>query len=325
MEVVGVTFAVASLTFQLVDGVDRFQTFFEECRDPTINVQDLVGQLKAVRQLLQILEREATKPGSESELTGATFLQDELCRSKCRLQELTNLVTKFEAGSYPPLADRNGGKVRLKNYFKLHSQQKKIRRYAEKLDRTRATVIDHLHVTIMSQVSDLHSEQQNRQRYRDSELKEPGDTGTQLVSYQQGDKGTVATRSPMATDVPNPAANQETIRQGRVFNINHRGGAAMFNTDIKQTVKNVQAGAAMFDQAIGKPSTTPRSSQPVTTPQHQQNSNNEQSEACPSTPARFLSTAPPKTDVIRSRWSRLEMRISTRGSIRTLKLLTKSR
>jgi hypothetical protein len=293
MEVAGVTFAVASLTLQLVDGVDRFQTFFEECRDPTISVQDLVGQLKAVRQLLQILEREATKPGSENELAGATSLQDELCRSKCRLQELTNLVAKFEAGSYPPWADRNRGKVRLTNYFKLHSQQKKIRRYADKLDRTRTTVIDHFHVTMLSKVSDLHSDQQERQKYRDSDL-QPGISEQsniskkRLVSRQPNShsQGAVVPHNPMASDRPGQATDRATSQPGREFNIKHRDGSGIYNFDNTQIVRRTGSGGetVMFDQTIGKRSAIPRPSQPVPDPEHPQNSNTEQSIA-PPTPA----------------------------------------
>ncbi|KAH7397109.1 hypothetical protein BKA66DRAFT_566245 [Pyrenochaeta sp. MPI-SDFR-AT-0127] len=271
MEALGASLAVASLTIQLVDGVGRFQTFFEECRDPTINIQDLLGQLHAVRQLLDTIDKKATRPGVDSELAGATSLKDELGRSKSKLQELTNLVMKFEAGLSPTPADRSRGKIRVKNYLKLHAQQKKIRRYAEKLDRTRATVLDHFHITIMEKVSDIQSTVHS--------------ANIQQIEYQQALFRCETIRSipspqPLAIDSTRKTTEaQYTSMASNEININHKAGPALVNASNSQTVKCSRPGGSnvMFKQSIGRKSKkTVQSAPDQSESQHQDEIPNEQ-------------------------------------------------
>lgn len=249
MEALGASLAVASLTIQLVDGVDRFQTFFEECRDPTISIHDLITQLDAVCQLLEIIERKATKPGGDSALTGATSLKDELGRSKSKLQELTNLITKFEAGLSHTAADRCRGRIRVKNYLKLHAQQKRIRRYAEKLDRTRATLLDYFNITLMASVSEIQVQQQSIMSSKIIDLQDDTEVSNALIVPEKCQSFPL--QQPMGPGVSTAAkAPNPTPKLGNNININHEAGFAMMNISNSQTVTNSQAGAknVMFQQ-----------------------------------------------------------------------------
>lgn len=248
METLGAGLAIASLSLQLMDGVQRFQLFFEECRDPTIDIYDLVGQLNAVRHLCEIIEREATKTGSEGTLAWGASLHGELGKCKLRLQELTNLVMKFEASMPRLLTDQPRRKPRWKNYMKLHSQQKMIQKYATKLDRTRTTVLDHFHITVLDQLRTMQP------------LSSPADTNnsddsgycekTADITDQHEQQHVLAPQMFKAPATTSTAHNNSIAsRTYGSITFNHHDGQGFFNIGNTQSINtNSKEKITMFKQ-----------------------------------------------------------------------------
>ena len=254
MEALGAGLAIASLSIQLMDGVQRFQLFFEECRDPTIDIHDLVGQLNAVRHLCEIVEREATKPGSEGALAFDASLKDELGRCRSRLQELTNLVMKFEVSLPRLLTDQPSRKPRWKNYMKLHSQQKKIQKYATKLDRTRTTVLDHFHITILDHLCSMQTPSST------AETSFSDDSGYCEKTADMTDSNQHEQQQALAPQIATAPAKSPILHNSSVtshargsITFNHYNGTGYFNTTNTQSINtNSSENITMFKQGRKK-------------------------------------------------------------------------
>ena len=277
MEVVGITLAVASLTFQLIDGVERLGAFLEECKDPLIDIGDLAAQLYAVQSLLEIVQLEAARTGSGAELSvsdSARCLQDEVSRSVARLQDLTRLIADFKAlpatAGAPPHEEREQGRGsrklswgsrRVGRYIVLYSQQKKLRRLTQKLDRMRITILDHFQLALFENMSSIRKDQSDllakaamfHPGFRDGT--QPGGEQGSIIQYRQSYKQEINTddttsypderyhnfngRAPYTGKPDTPSAQASaTLR------FNQRGGTSTLYSHNQATINSSQSGSS---------------------------------------------------------------------------------
>ena len=260
MEAVGATLAVAGLTIQLVEGLERFREFFEECRDPTIDIQSLEDQLSAVRQLLDAVEKSATEPGSKYVLAD-TSLKDEFGRCKARMQDLTNLIANFRVGITPPNAGNPSRRIHWRNYLKLHSQQKMIRKYADKLNQARAAVLDHFHITVIAHLSNLHTMQSDIVKSNETSysLSEEGATRPLESRGLVAQKAEYTITTKELKDILLQEDRERTTprtkpRTRSAITINQKSGSGAFNmSNINRVTARSGADITMYKQSIGSP------------------------------------------------------------------------
>ncbi|KAF2856271.1 hypothetical protein T440DRAFT_531566 [Plenodomus tracheiphilus IPT5] len=285
MEALGAGLAIASLTLQLVDGIERFQAFRDESRDPTIRLQDLVCQLQSVRCLLEQIEMVECSAGYKGDLANAGAWQYELDKSKMRLGELTSLISKYEAGSCVMTGKGGRRRVRIRNYIKIYAKQKKIRQYAEKLDRTRAVVHDYFNITILSQISEIQYRQRTSALVTNMPLSNYDYQNSQLVCNEHDPRSGLRSGTrydSKTTDSRKQVHAPKVVMAATEIIINHCAGEGTFNMRNTQNFEQVLQGAKVtmikqtFNKKRFKKSTIPRIRNEV---------------ALPSTPNEVVSTS----------------------------------